>query len=205
MTDTESTGSMIRRALTPRLFVRSESGGVLERIKRTLRQHNARADVALVDKAFAIAKKAHEGQLRKSGEPYITHPLAVAEILVDLGIGAKTIAAALLHDTVEDTDYSIDRLRVDFGDEIALLVDGVTKLDRLKYGEDAQAETVRKMVVAMSKDIRVILIKLADRLHNARTWGFVESASAERKARETLENLCASRSPTGYPDNQVGA
>ncbi|MEY4476774.1 MAG: hypothetical protein RJA31_278 [Actinomycetota bacterium] len=187
MTDTESTGSMIRRALTPRLFVRSESGGVLERIKRTLRQHNARADVALVDKAFAIAKKAHEGQLRKSGEPYITHPLAVAEILVDLGIGAKTIAAALLHDTVEDTDYSIDRLRVDFGDEIALLVDGVTKLDRLKYGEDAQAETVRKMVVAMSKDIRVILIKLADRLHNARTWGFVESASAERKARETLE------------------
>lgn len=187
MTDNPSTGSMIRRALTPRLFVRSETGGVLERIKRTLRQTNARADVALVDKAFAVAKRAHEGQLRKSGEPYITHPLAVAEILADLGIGVKTIAAALLHDTVEDTDYSLDQLRADFGDEIALLVDGVTKLDRLKYGEDAQAETVRKMVVAMSKDIRVILIKLADRLHNARTWGFVESSSAERKARETLE------------------
>lgn len=187
MTDSGSTGSILRRALTPRLFVRSESGGVLERIKRTLRQHNARADVALVDRAFAVAKKAHEGQFRKSGEPYITHPLAVAEILVELGIGAKTIAAALLHDTVEDTEYSLDQLRADFGDEIALLVDGVTKLDRLKYGEDAQAETVRKMVVAMSKDIRVILIKLADRLHNARTWGFVESASAERKARETLE------------------
>jgi GTP pyrophosphokinase len=178
---------MIRRALTPRLFVRSETGGVLEGIKRTLRQHNARADVSLVDRAFAVAKKAHEGQLRKSGEPYITHPLAVAAILVDLGIGAKTVAAALLHDTVEDTEYSLDQLRVDFGDEIALLVDGVTKLDRLKYGDDAEAETVRKMVVAMSKDIRVILIKLADRLHNARTWGFVESASAERKARETLE------------------
>lgn len=187
MSDSNSTGSMIRRALTPRLFVRSETGGVLEGIKRTLRQHNARADVSLVDRAFAIAKKAHEGQLRKSGEPYITHPLAVAAILVDLGIGAKTVAAALLHDTVEDTDYSLDQLRVDFGEEIALLVDGVTKLDRLKYGDDAEAETVRKMVVAMSKDIRVILIKLADRLHNARTWGFVESASAERKARETLE------------------
>jgi GTP pyrophosphokinase len=113
--------------------------------------------------------------------------LAVAEILADLGIGAKTIAAALLHDTVEDTDYSLAQVRADFGEEITLLVDGVTKLDRLKYGEDAQAETVRKMVVAMSKDIRVILIKLADRLHNARTWGFVDSASAERKARETLE------------------
>ena len=187
MSDSNSTGSMIRRALTPRLFVRSETGGVLEGIKRTLRQHNARADVSLVDRAFAIAKKAHEGQVRKSGEPYITHPLAVAAILVDLGIGAKTAAAALLHDTVEDTDYSLDQLRVDFGEEIALLVDGVTKLDRLKYGDDAEAETVRKMVVAMSKDIRVILIKLADRLHNARTWGFVESASAERKARETLE------------------
>jgi GTP pyrophosphokinase len=187
MTDTGSTGSIIRRALTPRLFVRSETGGVLERIKRKIRQHNARADVALVDKAYLMAKRAHEGQLRKSGEPYITHPLAVAEILADLGIGAKTIAAALLHDTVEDTDYSLAQVRADFGEEITLLVDGVTKLDRLKYGEDAQAETVRKMVVAMSKDIRVILIKLADRLHNARTWGFVDSASAERKARETLE------------------
>jgi GTP pyrophosphokinase len=140
-----------------------------------------------VERAYQVAKKAHEGQLRKSGEPYITHPLAVAEILVELGIGAKTIAAALLHDTVEDTDYTLESVRKDFGDEIALLVDGVTKLDKLKYGDDAQAETVRKMVVAMSKDIRVILIKLADRLHNARTWGFVESASAERKARETLE------------------
>ncbi|MEY4397148.1 MAG: pyrophosphokinae [Actinomycetota bacterium] len=187
MSDSSSAGAMLRRALTPRLFVRSETGGVLERIKRTLRQQNVRADVALVDKAFAIAKKAHEGQFRKSGEPYITHPLAVAEILVELGIGPKTIAAALLHDTVEDTDYALDMLRADFGDEIALLVDGVTKLDKLKYGDDAQAETVRKMVVAMSKDIRVILIKLADRLHNARTWGFVESSSAERKARETLE------------------
>lgn len=187
MSDASTSGGTVRRTLLPRLFSRSETGGVLERILRALRQTNPRADVALVERAYQVAKKAHEGQLRKSGEPYITHPLAVAEILVELGIGAKTIAAALLHDTVEDTDYTLESVRKDFGDEIALLVDGVTKLDKLKYGDDAQAETVRKMVVAMSKDIRVILIKLADRLHNARTWGFVESASAERKARETLE------------------
>jgi GTP pyrophosphokinase len=187
MSDTSSTGSAQRRALLPRLFSRSETGGALERILRALRQTNPRADVAIVERAYQVAKSAHEGQLRKSGEPYITHPLAVAEILVELGIGAKTIAAALLHDTVEDTSYTLDAVTRDFGAEIGLLVDGVTKLDRLKLGEDAQAETVRKMVVAMSKDIRVILIKLADRLHNARTWGFVESESAERKARETLE------------------
>ena len=187
MSDTSSSGSAQRRALLPRLFSRSETGGALERILRALRQTNPRADVAIVERAYQVAKTAHEGQLRKSGEPYITHPLAVAEILVELGIGAKTIAAALLHDTVEDTSYTLEAVARDFGAEIGLLVDGVTKLDRLKLGEDAQAETVRKMVVAMSKDIRVILIKLADRLHNARTWGFVESESAERKARETLE------------------
>ena len=187
MSDTSTSGSAQRRALLPRLFSRSETGGALERILRALRQTNPRADVAIVERAYQVAKNAHEGQLRKSGEPYITHPLAVAEILVDLGIGAKTIAAALLHDTVEDTEYTLDAVTRDFGPEIGLLVDGVTKLDKLKLGEDAQAETVRKMVVAMSKDIRVILIKLADRLHNARTWGFVDSESAERKARETLE------------------
>lgn len=187
MTENNSAASLLRRALTPRLFVRSDTGGVLERIKRSLRQHNARVDVAIIDRAYAMAKKAHEGQLRRSGEPYITHPLAVAEILVDLGIGPTTIAAALLHDTVEDTDYTLDDVRRDFGDEVALLVDGVTKLDKIKYGDDAEAETVRKMVVAMSRDIRVILIKLADRLHNARTWGFVPTESAERKAKETLE------------------
>ena len=187
MSDPSSSGTAQRRALLPRLFSRSETGGALERILRALRQTNPRADVAIVERAYQVAKSAHEGQLRKSGEPYITHPLAVAEILVELGIGAKTIAAALLHDTVEDTAYTLEAVTRDFGAEIGLLVDGVTKLDKLKLGEDAQAETVRKMVVAMSKDIRVILIKLADRLHNARTWGFVESESAERKARETLE------------------
>jgi GTP pyrophosphokinase len=159
----------------------------VDRLIKTVRTHHPKADVALIERAYSAAEKAHTGQKRKSGEPYITHPVAVAQILADLGIGAKTLAAALLHDTVEDTDYTLDMLRRDFGDEIAMLVDGVTKLDKVKYGDSAQAETVRKMIVAMSKDIRVLVIKLADRLHNARTWGFVEEASATRKATETLE------------------
>jgi GTP pyrophosphokinase len=152
-----------------------------------LRTNHPKADVALVEKAFSIAEQAHSSQLRKSGEPYISHPVAVAQILADLGIGATTIAAALLHDTVEDTPYSIEKLRSDFGEEVSMLVDGVTKLDKIKFGDSAQAETVRKMVVAMSKDIRVLVIKLADRLHNARTWKYVSEQSAKRKAQETLE------------------
>lgn len=187
MTETTQQSSASLRALLPRIFSRSQSGGALEALIRTLRTHHPKADIALIERAYQVAERAHEGQTRKSGEPYITHPLAVAQILADLGIGAKTIAAALLHDTVEDTDYSLDELRRDFGDEIAMLVDGVTKLDKVKYGDSAQAETVRKMIVAMSKDIRVLIVKLADRLHNARTWGFVESDSARRKAQETLE------------------
>ncbi|WP_423924163.1 RelA/SpoT family protein [Frigoribacterium sp. 2-23] len=175
------------RTLLPRLFSRSQPAGAVDRLVKTVRMHHPRADLVVIERAYSVAERAHAGQLRKSGEPYITHPVAVAQILADLGIGSKTIAAALLHDTVEDTEYTLDMLQRDFGDEIAMLVDGVTKLDKLKYGDSAQAETVRKMVVAMSKDIRVLVIKLADRLHNARTWGFVESASATRKATETLE------------------
>lgn len=138
-------------------------------------------------RAFEVANKAHQGQLRKSGEPYITHPVAVAEILSELGMNTATIVAALLHDTVEDTPYSLSQLREDFGSEVANLVDGVTKLDRVVYGPDAEAETVRKMVIAMSRDIRVLVIKLADRLHNARTWKFLENEVVARKARETLD------------------
>lgn len=144
-------------------------------------------DVSIVERAFSAAEIAHRGQLRKSGDPYITHPVAVAEILVDFGLDPATIAAALLHDTVEDTPYSPERLREEFGDEVANLVEGVTKLDRLTYGPTAEAETVRKMVVAMAKDIRVLVIKLADRLHNARTWQYVEPEASARKARETLD------------------
>ena len=141
----------------------------------------------MLQRAYKTAEHHHTGQKRKSGEDYITHPLAVARILADLGSGPATIAAALLHDTVEDTEYSIGQLEADFGSEVSLLVDGVTKLDRMKFGDSAQAETMRKMVVAMSKDVRVLVIKLADRLHNARTWGFVPADSAKRKAQETLE------------------
>ena len=137
--------------------------------------------------AYQAAKMAHEGQERKSGEPYITHPVAVAEILADIGLDHQTIMAALLHDTVEDTKLSLDTVKKDFGKEVAALVDGVTKLDKLTYGPNAEAETLRKMVIAMSKDVRVLVIKLADRLHNARTWKFVPVESATRKARETID------------------
>ena len=140
-----------------------------------------------LERAFNAADKAHSGQLRKSGEPYITHPVAVAHILIDLGMDLPTVMAALLHDTVEDTSYSIEYIKGEFGDEVAALVDGVTKLDKLTYGPTAEAETLRKMVVAMSRDIRVLVIKLADRLHNARTWEFIAKETAERKARETLD------------------
>jgi guanosine-3',5'-bis(diphosphate) 3'-pyrophosphohydrolase len=187
MTETQAPNTASLRTLLPRIFSRAQPTGAVDRLLKTVRTHHPKADVPLIERAYAAAEKAHSGQKRKSGEPYITHPVAVAQILADLGIGSKTIAAALLHDTVEDTDYTLDRVRADFGDEIAMLVDGVTKLDKLKYGDSAQAETVRKMVVAMSKDIRVLVIKLADRLHNARTWGFVPEESAKRKAQETLE------------------
>lgn len=159
----------------------------IEPLVRALRANHPKADVSLIERAYATAEKAHRGQMRKSGEPYITHPVAVATILAEVGMTSPTLAAALLHDTVEDTDYTLEQLTADFGPAIAQLVDGVTKLDKIRYGERAQSETLRKMIIAMSRDIRVLLIKLADRLHNARTWRFVPVESAKKKARETLE------------------
>ena len=185
MTDL-GTGSL--RSRLPRIFAKPGAyNSELQVVIRAVKANHPKSDTSVIEKAFVAAEKAHSTQLRKSGEPYITHPLAVAKILADLGIGATTIAAALLHDTVEDTDYTLDFVKRDFGQEVAMLVDGVTKLDKLKFGDNSQAETVRKMVVAMSKDIRVLVIKLADRLHNARTWKFVPEESAKRKAQETLE------------------
>jgi GTP pyrophosphokinase len=160
---------------------------LLKPILTGLQEHHPQANLPEVERAYQVAKTAHTGQLRKSGEEYITHPVAVTQILVELGLDQETIIASLLHDTVEDTPYSLDQLRADFGDQIASLVDGVTKLDKLTYGPTAEAETVRKMVIAMSRDIRVLVIKLADRLHNARTWKYVSGESALRKARETLD------------------
>ncbi|QKJ25257.1 bifunctional (p)ppGpp synthetase/guanosine-3',5'-bis(diphosphate) 3'-pyrophosphohydrolase [Aquiluna borgnonia] len=185
---TDSFASSLRSRL-PRIFTRSSTayGADLSELIKIVRINHPKSDYQVIERAYKTAEHYHEGQKRKSGEDYITHPLAVARILADLASGPATIAAALLHDTVEDTEYSIDKLRSDFGEEVALLVDGVTKLDKVKFGDSAQAETMRKMVVAMSKDVRVLVIKLADRLHNARTWGFVNPESAKRKAQETLE------------------
>ncbi|WP_046470224.1 RelA/SpoT family protein [Allosalinactinospora lopnorensis] len=160
---------------------------VLEPLIKTVRATHPKADVRLIERAYEVAAHHHRDQKRKSGDPYITHPLAVATILAELGMQEPTLAAALLHDTVEDTSYKLDQLRTDFGDEIAELVDGVTKLDKVKYGEATQAETVRKMVVAMSRDIKVLVIKLCDRLHNMRTLRYLPQAKREKKARETLE------------------
>jgi len=160
---------------------------LLAPVVSALTEHHPNDKLVNLERAFLVAREAHTGQLRKSGEDYITHPVAVAAILAEFGLNEAVVIAALLHDTVEDTSYSLTQLRKDFGDEIALLVDGVTKLDKLTYGPTAEAETVRKMIVAMSRDIRVLLIKLADRLHNARTWKYVSPESAERKARETLD------------------
>ena len=160
---------------------------VLEPLIKTVRATHPKADVRLISRAYEVAAHWHDGQMRKSGDPYITHPLAVTTILAELGMNTDTLCAALLHDTVEDTPYTLAELRKEFGDEVATLVDGVTKLDRVKYGEAAEAETVRKMVVAMSRDIRVLLIKLADRLHNMRTLRYLSREKQERKAREVLE------------------
>lgn len=149
-------------------------------------------ELVIIDKAFNTAKKYHENQLRRSGEPYIIHPIAVANILVDLGMDYQSIVAALLHDVVEDTDYTIEQLTEEFGEEVTILVDGVTKLGRVQLNsretkEEQQAENVRKMLLAMSKDIRVIIVKLADRLHNMRTLEFVDPQKQRDKALETLE------------------
>ncbi len=160
---------------------------VLEPLFRVVRQNHPQADLALIERAYQTAEHYHRGQTRKSGDPYITHPLAVATILAELGMTEPTLCAALLHDTVEDTSYTVEQLTADFGAEIAQMVDGVTKLDKVTYGDSAKAETIRKMVIAMSRDIRVLVIKLADRLHNMRTLGYLRLDKQERIARETLE------------------
>ncbi|MEU0059054.1 bifunctional (p)ppGpp synthetase/guanosine-3',5'-bis(diphosphate) 3'-pyrophosphohydrolase [Streptomyces sp. NPDC006334] len=163
---------------------------VLEPLLRIVRGNDPKIETATlrqIEKAYQVAERWHRGQKRKSGDPYITHPLAVTTILAELGMDPATLMAGLLHDTVEDTEYGLDQLRRDFGDTVALLVDGVTKLDKVKFGEAAQAETVRKMVVAMAKDPRVLVIKLADRLHNMRTMRYLKREKQEKKARETLE------------------
>ena len=151
--------------------------------------HHPDGDVDLLRRAYEVAAEAHAGQVRKTGDPYITHPLAVAHMLAGYGLDEPTLAAALLHDTVEDTNLTLNDLSMQFGDEIGRLIDGVTKLDRVRYSnrEQAQAATIRKMVVAMAQDVRVLIIKLFDRLHNLRTVHALREEKQQRVAQETLD------------------
>ena len=160
-----------------------------ELISSVLKYHPS-TDISMIEKAYKVASEAHEGQKRKSGEPYIIHPLCVAIILADLELDKETIVAGLLHDAVEDTWMTYEEVEKEFGSEVALLVDGVTKLGQLSYSADkveVQAENLRKMFLAMAKDIRVILIKLADRLHNMRTLQYMRPEKQQEKARETMD------------------
>ncbi|MDP9118513.1 MAG: bifunctional (p)ppGpp synthetase/guanosine-3',5'-bis(diphosphate) 3'-pyrophosphohydrolase [Actinomycetota bacterium] len=189
-------GGAHRRRVRDRLARRMVATGrpsavkpVLEPLLAIHRGAHPKVDARLLQRGYDIADECHRGQLRKSGDPYITHPLAVAAILAELGMDTTTLVAALLHDTVEDTGLTLDDITAEFGPDVAHLVDGVTKLDKVKFGDAAEAETIRKMVVAMARDPRVLVIKLADRLHNMRTLRFLPPAKQERKARETLEVL----------------
>ena len=155
-----------------------------------IREYHPSSDITMVEKAYAVAKKAHEGQLRKSGEPYIIHPLCVGLILTELKLDKESISAGLLHDVIEDTNMSLEELTGIFGEEVAFLVDGVTKLGHLSQAADKteeQAENLKKMFIAMAKDIRVLLIKLADRLHNIRTLNFRKPEKQVKVARETID------------------
>ena len=155
-----------------------------ELIKRVKKYHPS-DDISIIEKAYKLARKAHNDQMRKSGEPYIIHPLNVAIILADLEMDKETIVAGLLHDIVEDTDITLEQIEEMFGKETAVIVDGVTKLSRLTYSADKveeQAENLRKMFLAMAKDIRVVIVKLADRLHNMRTLKYMTPEKQEEKA-----------------------
>ncbi|MEX0834826.1 MAG: HD domain-containing protein, partial [Nitriliruptor sp.] len=168
---------------------RGDTPAELEGLAQAIRAAGGKADVRDVVRAYRYAHVMHEGQTRRSGEAYITHPVAVATELAELGLGTATLVAALLHDVVEDTVASLDDITAGFGAEVAHLVDGVTKLDRIRVEskEEQQAETLRKMIMAMAKDIRVLVIKLADRLHNMETIGHMPRDKQKRIAQETLD------------------
>src|SRR5438309_3766203 len=183
--EVERRGGLLGR-LRPR-----ESGpdGGVDALIRAIKSYNPKADLKQLQRAFAFAETSHRGQKRASGEDFIEHPLGVANILADLGMDTTTLVAALLHDVVEDTDLSIEQIEGEFGEQVAQIVDGLTKLDKITFRsrEAEQAENVRKMMVAMARDIRVLLIKLADRLHNMRTLGSMPLNKQRDKAAETLE------------------
>ncbi|HWB68045.1 MAG TPA: bifunctional (p)ppGpp synthetase/guanosine-3',5'-bis(diphosphate) 3'-pyrophosphohydrolase [Mycobacteriales bacterium] len=175
------------RSRIPRLGGKHLAPGELEPLLKTLRGNHPKADARIVTRAYEVAERCHRGQRRRSGDPYITHPLAVATIVAELGMDEATICAALLHDTIEDTALSLGDVSRDFGEDVARLVDGVTKLDRVRYGDSAEAETIRKMVIAMARDPKVLILKLADRLHNVRTISWLPADKQQRTAKQTLE------------------
>ncbi len=160
-----------------------------EKLEELLRESGRSYDMELIGRAYEVASTAHRGVKRRSGEPYITHPLSVAALLIDLGLDSASIAAALLHDVVEDTEVTKADVKNEFGEEVANLVDGVTKLGQITFStmEEQQAENLRKMLLAMSQDIRVMLIKLCDRLHNMRTMAAMPDQKRRDKALETME------------------
>ncbi|HWI64107.1 MAG TPA: HD domain-containing protein, partial [Symbiobacteriaceae bacterium] len=161
----------------------------LDDLKSKVDAYNPNADWQLIESAYAFADAAHAGQFRKSGEPYITHPLAVAEIVADMQLDVASIVSALLHDVVEDCDVSLETMTAKFGKEVSSIVEGVTKLEKLNFSsrDEAQVENLRKMFLAMAKDLRVILIKLADRLHNMRTLKHQKAEAQRRIAIETMD------------------
>jgi guanosine-3',5'-bis(diphosphate) 3'-pyrophosphohydrolase len=183
------TDNTLTRRLKSFLSWQSNDDDPVTVLTRTHRGIHPSADAGVLRRGYMIAESMHRGQTRKSGDPYITHPLAVAQICAELGMDTTTLVAALLHDTVEDTSYTLEALHGDFGPEVTHLVDGVTKFDKAFYGKSAEAETIRKMIVAAGKDVRVLVIKLADRLHNMRTLGVRSTASRARIATATLDVL----------------
>ena len=186
MTESENTNGM--HIITPQAGSPNATTTIDEVIEALLK-YQPRADIDLVRRAYELANAAHSGQKRASGEEYIIHPLCVAKILTQLQIDATTISAALLHDVVEDTTYTEEQMAEIFSPEVAMLIDGVTKLGKIKFQskEEQQSENYRKLFLAMAKDIRVIMIKLADRLHNMRTLKFVKPEKQQRIAKETIE------------------
>jgi guanosine-3',5'-bis(diphosphate) 3'-pyrophosphohydrolase len=184
---TEPTSTRVRARLGRLAGSKAAPPAELEPLLKTLRANHPKADTRLVVRAYEVAERCHRGQMRRSGDPYISHPLAVATIAAELGMEPPTLCAALLHDTVEDTAMSLAEVTREFGDEVGRLVDGVTKLDKVRYGESAEAETIRKMVIAMARDPKVLIVKLADRLHNIRTVSWLPPDKQQRMAKQTLE------------------
>ena len=197
----------LRRTRTPAVSA-AEPQQLMTSLLRTVQAAHLGVDTRPIERAYTVAARLHAGQRRMSGDPYITHPIAVAAIVAEIGMSAETVCAALLHDTVEDTNYSLACLREEFGDVVAHLVEGVTKLDKIKIrsGADVQVVPQREKVLAIASDPRILVLKLADRLHNLRTIGFLPPTRQALKARETLRGFRPAGATAGHCDHdQAGA